>query len=759
VSREAPTAIRLTLTGRVQGLGVRPAIARWAQELSLTGWVGNTSQGVEGIACGTVDALERFVRELPRKLPVAAVCDDLNCAAAPYEEFRSFEIRREPVSGALQARVPHDLAACGECLDEALNDVGRRRDYPFVSCTACGPRFSIIEGMPYERDRTTMRRFTLCPECAREYGTPADRRFHAETNACPACGPQWWCRDRSGRSVATGVESLRIAAQTILRGEIVAIKGLGGYQLVVDATSEAAVNRLRNAKQRFAKPLAVMAGSVHEAQRLTRIGDAEIKLLQSAAGPIVVLPQNAAGGIARSVSPGLDTLGLMLPTTPLHALLLRACGRPLVVTSGNREGEPLEFEADGAHARLAEIADLWLEHDRDIHRPVDDSVVRMMAGRVAVLRLARGFAPLPLEMNSPLSILAVGGHQKAACALSNGVQAALGPHVGDLDSVAERVRWETQIAGLTDLYGCSATLLAGDLHPDYAPTRWAAEQSRPVRAVQHHHAHVVAGMIEHGWLDRTVLGVAFDGTGLGDDGTIWGGEFLRATVAGFQRVGHLLPFDLPGGERAIREPWRTAVALVRRAAGTERAAALSFQAGRAESLLPLFDNARISPTTTSAGRLFDGIAALVLGVELARFEGAGPMLLEAAGNRTCSGSYGMRIYGEKPFVLDWRPAVVELLDELRSGVPPAVVAMRFHRGLAQGVFDAARRFPEAPIVLSGGCFQNRLLVELLVDLFEATGRPLGTPGLIPVNDGGLAAGQLAVAAALCANRRKASSCV
>lgn len=742
------TAIRLTLAGRVQGLGVRPAIARWARQLSLTGWVGNTCQGVEIVAEGPAGVVQQFARDLLRQLPRAAVVESHKCATISPLQSTSFEIRRESVSGTLKARVPQDLAACEECLCETRSDSGRRSSYAFTSCTACGPRFSIIEAMPYERDRTTMRRFALCSNCQREFDLPEDRRFHAEINACPDCGPRWWCRDKSGRMVANHGEALHAAAATIRRGEIVALQGLGGYQLIVDATSEAAVRRLRNCKHRSGRPFAVMVASLDEARRLARCDVVECQSLRSPAGPIVVLKQQAATHIASAVSPGLDTLGIMLPTTPMHSLFLNICQRPLVITSGNREGNPLEFEHEGASSRLTDMADLWLEHDRPIRRPVDDSVVRIIAGRVAVLRLARGFAPLPLEVQSPTPLLAVGGHQKAAVALSNGEQAVLGPHVGDLDSVAERERWEIQIADLLGLYGSSPSLFAGDRHPDYASTLWATQQKLRFVTVQHHHAHVVAGMIEHRWLDRTVLGAAFDGTGFGDDGTVWGGEFLMASATGFRRVGHLLPFSLPGGDRAIREPWRVAVSLVQRAAGSERASSMAFQAGSSHSLLPLIGNPHFSSTTTSAGRLFDGIAALVLNVEFAQFEGQGPMLLEAICDRSAVGCYTMRLNNTEPFVLDWRPAVVRVLEDLRAAVAPGVIAMRFHRGLAQAIFEATLRFPHMPLVLSGGCFQNRLLVELLMELFDQTGQIVGTPGLIPMNDGGLAAGQLAVASAL-----------
>lgn len=742
----SPIAVCITLTGRVQGLGVRPAIARWARQLSLTGWVGNSSRGVEIVAEGVAAQVECFIRELPQSLPRAAVVESRECVARELPQCPTFAIRREASTGPLKARVPPDLVACEACLAETRSEANRRWGYPFASCTDCGPRYSIIEKMPYDRERTSLRSFALCSACQMEFDSSADRRFHAETIACPECGPRLWCRNSSGQTTASGNTAIQAAAAAVLRGEIVALQGVGGYQLVVDATSEPAVARLRQRKRRMGKPFAVMVASIEQALRIARCDQAERQALQSPAGPIVIVEQRMENGLARGVSSDLNTVGLLLPTSPLHDLLLTACARPLVVTSGNREGEPLEYEHQGAHARLAGIADLWLEHDRPIRRPVDDSVVRVMAGRLAAFRAARGFAPLPLEIESPTPLLAVGGHQKAAIALSNGEQAVLGPHIGDLDSVAECERWEAHVSDLLKLYGSSPVAVASDLHPDYFSTRWAAKQVIHRTPVQHHHAHVVAGMAEQRWFDRTVLGVAFDGTGLGTDGTIWGGEFLLATATEFQRVAHLLPFDLPGGERAVREPWRVAVSLTQRAVGSERALQIQFQAGSSRELLPLIGNPRFSPVTTSAGRLFDGIAAIVLGVEVAQFEGQGPLLLEAICDRSATGCYSMQLQESIPCILDWRPMVAQILDDLQAAVAPGIVAMRFHRGLANAVVAVARRYPQFPVVLCGGCFQNRILVELLVELLGETGQPIGLPGLIPVNDGGLAAGQLAIAA-------------
>lgn len=786
MSEETTSAVRLTLTGRVQGLGVRPAIARAARRLSLTGWVCNTNQGIEVVAEGAADRVAQFARELTGNLPSAAVVEQREDRAIPPPHGTAFEIRTNPAAGPLQARVPLDLVVCTACRQEVMEDPApgapqaprhRRLGYAFASCSDCGPRFSILESIPYERESTTMRAFGMCSCCAQEYRDPTDRRFHAETNACPVCGPACWCRDRAGRIVARGREAIDTAATALRRGEIVALQGLGGYQLVVDATSDEAVERLRNRKRRRGKPLAVMVLTIADATRLAWCNAAEQRALESAANPIVILQSRQTSELGCTVSSGLDSLGVMLPTTPLHALLLAAVRRPLVVTSGNVEGEPLEFEHPAAAQRLSTIADLWLEHNRPIRRPIDDSVVRVIADRVAVLRLARGFAPLPLPIECSFPILAVGGHQKAAVALGNGAQAVLGPHVGDLDTVAERIRWESHVGDLLELYGAKPQVLAIDAHPRYASASWGTQHVEQLRAesvsrsanrkeasnsrcaqtprwerahhlavVQHHHAHVVAAMIEEQWLDRTVLGVAWDGTGWGSDETIWGGEFLVATATHFERVGHCLPFSLPGGEQAIRQPWRIAVSLIEQACGIDRAMSLEFSAGQPRDIAPLLRLSRFAPRTTSAGRLFDGVAALVLGWEQSEFEGQGPMLLESLYDDSASGQYDVPITDSEPLILDWRPMIVRILQDLRNRVPAPVIATRFHRGLACGIAAASRRFPGLPVVLCGGCFQNRRLVELLVNLFAQQNQEVATPGLIPTNDGGLAAGQLACAA-------------
>ena len=569
--QDTVTARGLVLFGCVQGLGVRPAIARLAARLDLAGSVANRLQGVEILVEGTAHQLDAFEQELPTALPTGARVERIERGPAAATGQSGFRIVEELAAGAVRAHVPRDKAACDDCLCEVAADSDLRRGYPFTSCTRCGPRYSIVERMPYERVLTGMSEFPLCAHCRGEYEDAGDRRFHAQTNCCPECGPQVWCVDHSKRVVGARGAALDAAATAIGRGKIVAVRGVGGYQLVCDATNGEVVSRLRALKHRPAKPLAVMVESPEAVHAIASASAEEWRALTSPENPVVLLRARTGGPLANEVHFGLTEVGVMLPTTPLQALLARAACRPLVVTSGNIDGAPLAYDAFEAERDLAAIADLWLHHDRPILRPIDDSVVRIIAGRTVTIRCARGLAPLPLALDALAPVLALGGHQKGALALSNGLQCVLGPHVGELEGVATQGRFVQQVQDFVDLYGVPPELVVHDLHPTYFTTRWAHDQTVRRLAVQHHHAHVAAGMVEQGWLDREVLGVAFDGTGFGPDGTIWGGEFLLATLNRFERVACLRPFRLPGGEAAIREPWRIAVGLVAEAAGLESA--------------------------------------------------------------------------------------------------------------------------------------------------------------------------------------------
>ena len=762
VTSPATAAYRFTLRGRVQGIGLRPAVARLAAQLALSGEVRNAAAGVVIDVEGPEDRIDEFRTRLPSSLPAEAQVFEVQCTSSEPRGLNGFTIVASTTEGALSTRVPTDQATCDACLAEVAAHADPRLEYAFISCTDCGPRYSIIDAMPYDRCRTSMTAFPLCARCAAEFDSPDDRRFHAQTNACPACGPSLRVSPTSDRDSGDRDESpLSQAGHALRQGQIVALRGLGGYQLLVDATNESAVQRLRERKRRNAKPLAVMVQALRDAERLALLTDRERTLLVSPSRPIVLTQAKPTNGLTTGIHPGLNDMGLFLPTTALHWLLLEEVHRPLVVTSGNLEGDPLAADVEHAERELHGVADLWLHHDRDIVRPIDDSVVRVIARQPVTIRNARGLAPLPLDMthvqrHTP-QVLALGGHQKNAVALFNREQAVLGPHVGDLESLASREQWITHIGQLQQLYRCTPEVIVHDLHPDYFTTQWARSRGVPTIAVQHHHAHVVSAMLENGWLDREVLGVAFDGTGYGTDATIWGGEFLHATVSGFDRVAHLRPFRLPGGEAAVREPWRVAAALVTDSIDSQAAADVFSHIGSdtLQAVLQLTKNERLAPVTTSAGRLFDGVAALILGVTDAGFEGHAAMLLEATADRSSEKAYDFGLTETSPLQLDWRPMIRQLLTDRQTGCPVGSMATKFHRGLARGIMAVCRRY-HLPVVLSGGVFQNRLLTELLLDELSGGDHSIGVHSAIPPNDGGLAAGQLSIAMARLAAKESAT---
>ncbi len=750
--------VRADVRGTVQGVGFRPFAYRLAAELGLTGWVTNAPAGAVVEAEGPRAAVDEFLRRLHRDHPPACRIDAVELAPAPPAGDATFDIRPSTTTGPVAVSVPPDLATCADCRRELFDPADRRYRYPFSSCTACGPRFSIVEGVPYDRARTTMRRFPLCPRCRAEYETPADRRFHAEPTACPDCGPRLELWRPDGTVLAAGDDALRLAAEAVRAVRVVAVKGLGGFQLVCDARGAAAVTALRRRKGREEKPFAVMAPDLAAAETYCDVTIEEARLLVSPEAPIVLLRARRATGLAPGVAPGNPLLGVMLPYTPLHHLLLADLGFPVVATSGNRTDEPICTDEREALARLAGLADVFLVHDRPVARPVDDSVVRVVLGRELVLRRARGYAPLAVPVGEPLPpLLAVGAHLKNAVAVSTPVGVGLSQHVGDLGTAEARPAFHAAAADLPALHGVRPAAVACDLHPDYASTRHARATGLRVVPVQHHHAHVLACLADNG-VTGPCLGAAWDGTGLGTDGTAWGGEFLRVADAGFERVAHLRPFPLPGGDRAAREPRRTALGVLYELFGTDALDMTDLPPVRAftDAERALLRTALIrgvnTPVTSAAGRLFDAIAALVGLRQAATFEGQAAAELECVADETD---------GEHPFdyagrVLDWGPMVRAVIDDVRRGEPVGRIAARVHNTLAAMIVAVAGRVGQPRVALTGGCFQNgRLLALAVVRLRTAGFEPLWHRR-VPPNDGGIALGQIVAAARVL--REEAAGC-
>jgi len=760
VRHETPIARhRLSVTGVVQGVGFRPFVYRLATELGLAGFVRNSSHGVIIEIEGPKPALIQFARRLIAEAPPAAWVERVEVEEQPPKGESAFHIQKSDGSGPPVVLVLPDLATCPQCLAELFDPADRRYRYPFINCTNCGPRYSIIRQLPYDRPNTTMAHFTMCPDCRAEYENPADRRFHAQPNACAACGPGIALWDRSGRKLAEGDAALRAAAEEIRHGRIVAVKGLGGFHLMVDAGNAQAVSELRRRKRRGDKAFAVMFPSMGHIEESCFLSAEERAVLGSPAAPIVLLRRRpGVHRVCSEVAPNLDTIGAFLPYTPLHHLLLRELGIPVVATSGNLSDEPICIDEMEALQRLKGVADCFLIHNRPIQRPVDDSVVHVVHGRAQLLRRSRGYAPLPvfLKRPAPTPVLALGGHQKATVALAVGHRVFLSQHIGDLESVKAVEFLERTAQDLCALYQVRPGVLACDLHPDYHSTHvaeaWAAVWEIPLVRVQHHLAHALSCMAEHG-LEPPVLAVVWDGTGYGPDGTVWGGEFLEITGSGFVRRGHLYPFPLLGGERAIREPRRSALGLLREAAAHlpipdaawERAWA-PFPPEVRAVLAPILSGPRPGVWTTSAGRLFDGVASLLGVRHLDSYEGQAAMELESMARRGAREglhplAYRLILADNGRWLVDWRPMLADLLDRMERGVNRAELAYGFHLTLAQAIRDLAVRIGVPTVVLSGGCFQNRLLTEQTVASLQEVGLEVYIHEKVPPNDGGLALGQ------------------
>ena len=753
------TAARLLVGGRVQGVGFRPYVHRLAAESGLAGWVRNTPDGVEITVEGPADAVAAFADRLAAEAPPPAAVASLSRSGIPPSGLRGFRIDDSAPAGPVAARVPADLAVCPACRAEAADPADRRFGHPFANCTACGPRFTIVDALPYDRPATSMARFKMCDACRREYASPADRRFHAQPIACPACGPTVRLLDRSGNAAASGPQAVTRAAALLRSRGVLSLKGVGGFQLLVRADDPAAVRRLRDLKHRPAKPLAVMVASLAGADAVAELSDAERAALASPENPILLV-RRRPGRLCDEIAPGLAWVGLMLPTTPLHAMLAEAVGRPLVATSGNLGDEPPVLDEAAAPARLAGVADAHLVHDRPIRRRADDSVARLIDGRVRVLRLGRGYAPQPLPQLEALAagrppILAVGGHPKSALAAWTGRQAVLGPHLGDLDSAAARDGFAAAADDLRMLYRFKPAAVACDRHPDYFTTRCAESLGPPIIRVGHHRAHALAVMAEHGLLGRRVAAVTWDGTGFGDDGTIWGGEILVIGPDGSaRRVGSLRPFRLPGGDAAMRRPGRIAIALLAESAEPAAPlrdagllAGLGLSRAEAETLRTMAARGVNSPWTSSVGRLFDAVAAIALGASEVSYEGEAAARLESVADPAEAACYDLPASDDAEGVAraDWRPLIAQAFADRCRNRPPGRIAGRFHNALARWAAEVVRRTGAEAAVLGGGCFANRLLAERTAAAIRAAGVAVFLPEQVPPGDGGLAVGQLAAA--------------
>jgi hydrogenase maturation protein HypF len=746
--------LKMEIRGAVQGVGFRPFVYRLATGLGLSGWVLNDIRGVFLEVEGDPEQLSAFRERILSEAPPRARIQDLNESWLDSIGYEGFQIRTSEAKGTKTVLILPDIATCQDCLTEILDPENRRFRYPFTNCTNCGPRFTIVRDLPYDRPNTTMRGFALCRECRAEYESPLDRRFHAQPTACPACGPQLAAWTASGEVLARGDEALAVAADVLLRGEVLACKGLGGFHLMCDARNEAAVSRLRARKAREDKPFALMVRDLTAARSLAEVSPAAAALLESAEAPIVLLPRLVEGAVARAVAPGRLELGLMLPSTPLHHLLLRAASAPLVATSGNLSEEPICTDELEALSRLAGMGDVFLVHDRPIERHADDSVVRIAAGAPRVLRRARGYAPLPVPVAEELPvILAVGAHMKTAVALSVGRQVFLSQHIGDLETPEAMNAFRRVIADFLRLYEARPALVAHDLHPGYPSTLWAEEwavtHGIPSLAVQHHHAHLVSCLAENS-APGPALGVTWDGTGYGTDGTVWGGEFLRGDAGGFTRFAHLRPFRLPGGEAAIREPRRAALAVLFEVFGGDALSREDLPPVRAFSpnertvLAQMLETGLNAPLTTSAGRLFDAVAALLDLSQRTRYEGQAAMALEAAADPREDAAWPLPLVRREgaPALLDWEPLLRALLEDLKRGVNAGRLAARFHNSLADGIARTAEAAGETRVALTGGCFQNRILFERAAERLSALGFTVLLHREVPPNDGGISLGQV-----------------
>jgi len=739
---------KIIISGAVQGVGFRPFIFRLAKEMNLPGWVVNSANGVFIEIEGKTEILNKFIKKIENEKPPRSFIQSMETSFLDPVGFDKFEIRHSDDTGAKTAFILPDIATCPDCLSEVFDKNDRRYLYPFTNCTNCGPRFSIIESLPYDRPNTSMKHFKMCEKCQSEYENPLNRRFHAQPNACPECGPQIEFWNNSGKMLSKKHDAILAAVESLKSGKITAVKGIGGFHLMVHAGNKMAISTLRERKNREEKPLALMATNLEWIEKYCQISEIEKRLLLSPEAPIVLLKNKKNAAIfTESIAPKNPNLGVMLPYSPLHQILLREMDFPVVATSGNISDEPICTDENDALKRLKNIADFFLIHNRPIVRHVDDSIVRVVASREMILRRARGFAPLPIQIKiDSQPVLGVGAHLKNSVALSVGKSIFISQHIGDLETQEATNAFKKVIGDFENLYDAKPSLVAGDLHPDYISTQFGQAKSKDFHAIQHHFAHVVSCMAENE-LDGEALGVSWDGTGFGADDTSWGGEFLVATRSEFQRFAHFRTFRLPGGEKAIKEPRRTAIGLLYELFGDD-----VFQNQKFHPICAFSDSQILqkmlqkninSPKTSSAGRLFDAIAAILDIRQVVRFEGQAAMELEfAICNFQTDEFYPFEITENNSCIVDWSKIVFAIFEDLNNGLAIAEISAKFHNSMVEIIVEIARFAGREKVVFSGGCFQNKYLTErAILRLREENFKPYWHQR-VPPNDGGISLGQV-----------------
>lgn len=745
--------LRLEISGAVQGVGFRPFVYRLACRYNLVGWVSNTSKGVVIEVDGDTEVLVQFAEAIQKEKPPVSIVQDIRSEYLDTAGFATFEIR-ESTGGKIEAFVLPDLSICSECTREILDPENRRYRYPFTNCTNCGPRYSIIKSIPYDRPSTTMSGFRMCIKCRKEYEDPLDRRFHAQPNACPECGPHLELWDSSGVTLAARDDALKRASSEILEGRILAVKGLGGFHLITLARSDKAVRTLRSRKGREMKPFALMFPSISQISEFCVVSSEEREVLQSPRSPIVLLKkhddQNSPGSISELVSPSNPEFGVMLPYTPLHILLMMEIGEPVIATSGNLSNEPICIDGIEALNRLKGIADAFLVHNRPIARHVDDSIVRIFRGKEMLLRRARGYAPLPLSMGEEAaSVFATGGHLKNTLALSIGKNVFTSQHIGDLETVQALRAFDEVWNSIEALYDAHPDIIAYDMHPDYISSMKARESEIRGIPVQHHIAHVFSCMLDSG-VRSPLLGVAWDGTGYGSDGTVWGGEFFHITDGSAKRIAHMRHFPLPGGDKAVKEPRRSALGILSELYDdpVEYLPPGAFSPEESDVMSSMIASKLNTPLTSSVGRLFDAVASILNLHQTIEFEGQAAMALEhVIGKKMTEKSYPIEILrppGE-PMIIDWAPLIEGVIMDTSGGIDTGIISVKFHNTLADGIAAVAEMAGERKVVLSGGCFQNVYLLQRVIDILESIGYEPFIHRSLPPNDGGIAPGQVMAA--------------